>query len=82
VEDTEPAGNSGKRDNSEETRTASSEDKTVLSFLKVKSCCLLSFSVHCMKFSKHASAVPRDCICVCGVCLELKFIRVCKNTKV
>jgi hypothetical protein len=39
VGETEPAGNGGKRENSEENRTMSSEDEysTVLGFLKVKS---------------------------------------------
>lgn len=80
LEDTEPAGNGGKRENSEENRTMTSKDEcsTVLGFLKVKSCCLLRFSVNCMKFRKHADAVPRDCMCIRGVCSELKFIRLCK----
>jgi hypothetical protein len=84
VEDTEPAGNGGKREISEENRTTSSEDEhsTVLGFLKVKSCFLLRFSVNCMKFHKHADAVLRDCMSICGVSLELKFIRVRKDTKV
>lgn len=83
VEDTEPAGDGGKRESSEEKRVTSSEDEhsTVLGFLKVKSCCLLGFSVNFMKFRKYANAVPRDCMSICGICLELKFIRVSKNSK-